>query len=246
MPFLTALLGLGIAAAGAGVGGYEQNKQSNTQQQGLNEQEGIAQQEQSDKQAVFNKEQAFYSPYMQQGSPFLDLLQSASAGQNTQQFGSAAGQLRNTMQTNGLGYGPSGTTAAALGGLAGQSAATGAGDYLQNLLNNEQVKFNAAAGLNSAGQMAGSSQNQPNVSANLQPASLAGSIGASGNTLAGAINNASNNNANTYALGPNYSAGQSTLGQLAGNIGSVGTSAAPLPSTLAAPTQGWDANSGSF
>jgi hypothetical protein len=216
MPFLTALLGLGIAAAGAGVGGYEQNKSANAQQQGLSDQNSIAQQELAGKQQAFNQEESFYSPYLKSGSPFLANMQTASAQQNQNQFGQAAGQLRNTMQTNGLGYGPSGSTAAALGGMAGQSAATGAGDYLQNLLNNEQVKFQAAQGINSAGQMIGSSQNQPNVSAQLPQASLAGSIGASGNTLAGAINNASNNNtannAGTLPLGTTGTALSSGLG----------------------------------
>jgi hypothetical protein len=56
---------------------------------------------------------------------------------------------------------------------------------LQNLLNNEQIKFQAQAGLNSAGQMAGAPQNQPNASVNIQPASTTGALGAAGQTLGG-------------------------------------------------------------
>jgi hypothetical protein len=169
-----------IAGASAIAGIVSQSKQQGLQQQGLSEQEQIANQEMANKQQIFNQLSSFFTPYLSSGSPFLANIQSANAGQSAQQGNNAAGQFREQMQPTGFGFGPSGTTAAGLAGIGQGQAQSTASNYLTNLLNNEQVKFQAAQGLNSAGQMGGASQNQPNVSTQLQPANTASSIGALG------------------------------------------------------------------
>lgn len=166
MPFL--------AAIPAVIGLVESIKQQGNQNKAFNTQTQIAQQEMKDKQQIFDLLKPFFQQYMQQGSPFLSMIQRAGAEQNAQQFGNAAGQLRNTMQTSGLGFGPSGATAAALGGLGTEAARNASSTFLQNLLNNENLKFQAAQGLRDVGSMAGASQNQPNVGVNL-PAYNSGS-----------------------------------------------------------------------
>lgn len=175
-----------LIAAGTGVAGAVEGAQAgNRQQKALSEQDQIAQQEMQDKQQIFSQLAPFFSQYLQQGNPFLQQIQRAGAEQNAQQFNNAAGNLRQTMQTSGLGYGPSGTTAAALGGLGTQAAQQGSQSYLQNLLANEQLKFQAAQGLQGIGQMAGSSQNQPNVSAQLPYQSLGTGLAGLGQILSG-------------------------------------------------------------
>lgn len=168
MPIISTIVALaGVAAAAAGVG--EAASASGTASQAANEQNQIAQsQEQinqqsaADQQKVFNQLFPFYSQYLGTGSPFLSNLQSQTASQNAQGYNNAAGNLRQTMQTSGLGYGPSGTTGAALGELGAQEANQSASSYLQNLLNNENLKFNAAQGLTSAGQgVTKTGQNMP-------------------------------------------------------------------------------------
>lgn len=151
MPVLAVLPAI-IGAAGAGIGAVESIKSGNAQQHALNQQTDIAQQEEARKQAIYQQLEPFFSQYLKQGSPFLQQQQAASAQQTAQQYGNEAGQFRNQMQTAGLGFGPSGATAAGLGGIATNAASTGASNYLQNLLNNEQVKFQAAQGISGLGQ----------------------------------------------------------------------------------------------
>lgn len=186
MPFLIPLLPV-IAAIGttaaAGTGIAESIASGNRQNKALNIQDQIAQQEMGDKQKIFDLLQPFFQKYMSSGSPFLSQIQRAGAEQNAQQFNNAAGNVRNTMQTTGLGFGPSGATAAAEGGLSTAAASNASSTYLQNLLNNEQLKFQAAQGLNSLGSMAGSSQNQPNVGINV-PGNPIGNTGSSLSALA--------------------------------------------------------------
>jgi hypothetical protein len=126
--------------------------------------------------------QNFYSPYMQQGSPFLKNIQAASAGQNAQQYNNAAGTLRGQLQQQGQGFGPSGASAAALGGIGVQQANNAASNYLSNILQNEQLKFQASQGLS-------------NVFSNLKPGQPAtANLGyqAPQPGLGGAIQNAGN------------------------------------------------------
>jgi hypothetical protein len=172
-----------IAGVAAIAGISSQNKQQKLQQQGLSEQDQIANQEMQDKQQIFKQLTDFFTPYTQSGSPFLQNIQSQAAGANAQQGNNAAGTFRQQMGQTGLGYGPSGATASGLANLGAQQAQGGAANYLANLLNNEQIKFQAASGLNTAGQMAGASQNQPNVSVGLQPANTASAIGGLGGVL---------------------------------------------------------------
>lgn len=175
MPFLAPLIPViaGIASAGAGVAGaVEGAKAGGRQQKALSIQEQIAQQEEADRQQAFKQLTDFFSPYLKAGSPFLQMIQRAAAESNATQANNAAGAVRSEVGRSGLGYGPSGTEAAALGGVATEAAKTGSANYLENLLNNEMIKFNAAKGIESAGAMAGSPQNQPNVSATLPYNSL--------------------------------------------------------------------------
>ena len=160
---IPAIIGIGSGVAGT----IEGAQAGNRQQKALSIQEQIAQQEATDKQQAFKQLTDFFTPYLQQGSPFLSMIQRSAAETNATGANSAAGQIRNTLGQTGLGYGPSGATAAALGGLGAETARTGSQNYLSNLLNNENIKFQAAQGINAAGSMAGSPQNQPNVSAQL-------------------------------------------------------------------------------
>jgi hypothetical protein len=146
MPVLSTIAAIaGIGAAG--VGSYEAVNSGGAQQDAINSQLDIAKQEEARKQSVYNQLQPFYSQYTKEGSPFLAQQQRASAEQNATQFNNAAGQVRNTMQASGLGYGPSGATAAAISGLGAEAAKSSASSYLTNLLNNEQLKFQAAQGI---------------------------------------------------------------------------------------------------
>jgi len=186
MPVISTIIGLGIAAASAGsgiAGAVSAHGSEQAQKKALSQQEQIAQQEMTDKQAIFKQLSDFFTPYLKTGSPYLEKTQAATAGQEAQQGNNAAGQFREQMNQTGAGFGPSGSTAAGLAGIGEGQAQSSAANYLQNLLNNEQVKFQAASGLQGAGSMVGSPQNQPNVSTTLPPANFASSIGAFGNVL---------------------------------------------------------------
>jgi len=129
--------------------------------------------------------QNFFSPYMQSGSPFLKNIQAATAQQNSQQYNNQAGMLRGQLQGAGLGFGPSGTMASALGGLGASAANNASSSYLQNLLNNEQIKFQAANGLQNV--FSNLKPGQPatsNIGA-MPPSGLPGAIAGAGNALAG-------------------------------------------------------------
>jgi len=173
------------SAAASGVGVYEQHKSQGIQQKGEQDQNKIAEQEMADKQKSFDEAQSFYAPYTKEGSPYLKETQSAAAGQNAQQTNNAAGTFRSEMAERGTGYGPSGSTASGLAQIGSNAASTGASNYLANLLQNEQVKFQAQKGLTEAGGMAGANQNQPSVSTQLPAASTTGAIGAAGQSLGG-------------------------------------------------------------
>lgn len=172
-----------IAAVSGVLGAVSSMKGQGAQNKALSIQEQIAQQEQTDKQKVFEQLVPFFTKYLGAGSPFLQNIQSQAAGENAQQTNDAAGTFREEMSQRGTGYGPSGATAAGLAGIGAESAKTGSTNYLQNLLNNEQIKFQAAHGLQGAGEMAGASQNQPNVGVNLPAQSGAAGIGALGDIL---------------------------------------------------------------
>jgi hypothetical protein len=146
MPVISTILGIaGLAASGVGIG--ESVSASNKQQSAIGSQLDIAKQEEARRQAVFNQLSPFYSQYLKSGSPFLSQIQRAGAEQTATGANNAAGQIRSEMGTSGLGFGPSGATAAALGGLGAETGRTASSNYLTNLLNNEQVKFQAAQGL---------------------------------------------------------------------------------------------------
>ena len=235
MPIATALLtAAAVASAGAGVGGVIEGAQAgNRQQKALTQQEQIAAQEQTDKQQIFKQLSDFFTPYLSTGSPFLKLIQQASAGTTATGANNAAGAIRNTVGASGVGFGPSGTEGAAIANLGGETNATSSSNYLQNLLNNEAVKFQAAQGLNTAGSMAGSPQNQPNVSTQLPFQSLGSGLSGLSQILKGLINpGTSPTGGGTPAVpgGPNLPAISGNLPNL--NIGLPGVSGTPT-------TQGW-------
>lgn len=183
-PIIGAVASAGAAATGIGQAISGSHQAAKGQQANID----IAEQELARKQQIFQQLQPFFSQYLQAGSPFLQNIQRAGAEQNAQQFGNAAGQLRGQMQQSGLGYGPSGTTAAALGQLGQGEAQSSANSYLQNLLNNEQIKFQAAQGLGGLGNMF-NGQNTVGQPPAVTPNSIGSSVNAFGqslNNLAGA------------------------------------------------------------
>ena len=214
MPVLSTILAVaGIAAAGAGVGESVSNSGQASSSAQANQ--NIANQELADKQKVFQQLDPFYSQYLDKGSPYLQNIQRAGAEQNAQQFSNSAGQLRGQMQTSGLGYGPSGTTAAALGQMGQGAASSSANSYLQNLLNNEQVKFQAAQGLGQTGNM----MNQQNT-VGQTPQPVNSTIGSSVNAFGQVLN----------GLNQSGSAQQ-------GASGNGGVTTGPNPSQVPQPQQ---------
>ena len=207
MPFASTAIALAsIAAAGTGVGEAVSNSGRATQGADTNNQ--IAQQELANKQQIFGQLQPFFSQYLDKGSPFLQNIQRAGAEQNAQQFGNAAGQVRSQMGTSGLGYGPSGTTAATLGQLGTQEAQSSANSYLQNLLQNEQVKFQAAQGMNSLGQMF-SGQNTVGQTPQPVQTTTGSSVGALGTALQNLLKQTGGNTGTgNLPLGPGFGSGQ--------------------------------------
>jgi hypothetical protein len=229
MPILSTVIGLGIAAAsaGSGIAGIVENKQAgDRQQKALTIQEQIAQQEQGDKQQIFKQLTDFFTPYLSSGSPFLQNIQRAGAENNATQANNAAGTFRQQIGSSGLGFGPSGSTAAGLAGIGSGAATSASGNYLYNLLNNEQIKFQAAQGLNSAGTMAGSPQNQPNVSAQLPFQSLGSGL----TGLAGILKGLTGGGSGSSGVPNNL---PTTFPSLPG-VGGIG------PSPGAPTTSGWN------
>jgi hypothetical protein len=224
MPILSTIIGLAIPAIAGTIGAVQSGQAGNRQQKALTQQEQIAQQEMADKQKAFDQAESFYTPYTQSGSPFLQNIQSAAAGQGAQQGNNAAGMFRQQMGQTGLGFGPSGATASGLANIGSNQAASGAGNYLANLLNNEQIKFQAQQGLTSAGAMAGATQNQPNVSAQLPNQSLGSGLAGLGQVLAG-LNIPGSNQVPSRAPGD-------TPGSLPPSV------FGPVPGVPTAPTQG--------
>jgi hypothetical protein len=223
MPPLLAVIPA-LIAGGAGVAGAVEGAQAGgRQQKALTQQEQIAQQEMADKQAAFKQLTDFFAPYLKEGSPFLQMIQRSAAETNATGANNAAGAVRGGVERSGMGYGPSGTEAAALGGVATEAAKTGSSNYLQNLLANEQVKFQAAQGIQGAGQMVGSPQNQPNVSAQLPYQSTGSGLTGLAQVLQGILNNT---NTNQVPTGPSTAGGP--LGPIIAG-GPVGTGTIPPP-----------------
>ena len=149
MPVLSTILAVaGLASSGIGVG--ESIAAGSSQRGAIKSQLDIARAEEARKKAIFDKLSPFYSEYMKSGSPYLAQTQRAGAEQTATGANNAAGQIRQVMGSSGLGFGPSGATAAALGGLGAETGRTASSNYLTNLLNNEMVKFQAAQGLSAA------------------------------------------------------------------------------------------------
>lgn len=183
MPFLIPLIPA-LISAGAGVAGAVSSiKSGNKQKQAISSQLDIAKAEEARKQAVYDKLAPFFSEYMKSGSPFLDKIQRASAESTATGANNAAGQVREGMASSGMGYGPSGATAAALGGLGAETAKTSSSNYLTNLLNNEQIKFQAAQGMSGLSNGPQINPMPPNYP--IDP--TAGAIGSLGTVLGGVL-----------------------------------------------------------
>jgi hypothetical protein len=147
MPFLLPALPAIIGGIGATTGLISSVSQGNRQNKAIQSQLDIAKAEEARRQAIYDKLVPFFSSYLQSGSPFLSQIQRAGAEQTATGANNAAGQIRQTLGTSGLGFGPSGATAAALGGLGAETGRTASSNYLTNLLNNEMVRFQAAQGI---------------------------------------------------------------------------------------------------
>ena len=205
MPFgglLTAgLLGAGGSIFGSLFGG--QSKVSSAEAQ-LYQQE--AQEMQQEFPQFLGQETAlqnFYTPYLSSGSPFLKQIQSAASGQNASNYNTAAGTTRGQLTQSGQGFGPSGATAAAIGGLGAQQANNESSNYLQNLLNNENLKFQAASGLQATASALRPGQ-PATVGGTYTPSGIPGAIQSAGNSLAGLAGAqvSANNAANAAAAAP--------------------------------------------
>jgi hypothetical protein len=160
---------------------------------------------------------SFYQPYMGAGSPFLKNIQAAAAGQNASNYNTAAGTTRGQLMQGGMGFGPSGAAGATIGGMGVQQANNASSNYLQNLLNNENLKFQAASGLQSTASAMRPGQ-PATVGGAYTPSGLPGAIQSAGNSLLGAAgtqgaaNTAANNAANSFAAAPSSTPTTAGLG----------------------------------
>jgi hypothetical protein len=229
MPVLSTILAVaGLAASGVGIG--ESVAQGNAQQGAIKSQLDIAKQEEARKQAVYQQLAPFYESYMASGSPYLAQTQRAGAEQTAVDANNAAGQIREVTGASGLGYGPSGTTAAALGGLGAETGRTASSNYLTNLLNNEMLKFQAAQGLSAAGQGQQISPQPGQYPINPIP----GSVGSFGTALQNLLKQFGGNQV------PGTPPGGSNAGSVLGPIIASGVPAPVFPGSGGAPTtSGW-------
>lgn len=148
--FLGALLGLGGSILG-GLFGNKDQKRMYKEQAALTSdiRNKYLPQEQAGKNAAVAGLQdtaGFYDPYMKNGSPFLKQQQRASAETINKGYDEALGQSRSRLAQQGFGYAPSGISAAVESSLGRDRARSTSEAYLNNLLENEKVKFQAAAG----------------------------------------------------------------------------------------------------
>ena len=215
MPFggaLTAgLIGAGGSLLGGIFGGGANKRLSNTEADALKQQQQQQAIEFQQMQQLFQQLAPFFSAYMSGGSPFLQNIQRAGAEQTAQGANNAAGQIRETLGSSGLGFGPSGATASAIGGLGAETGRTASSNYLTNLLNNEMLKFQAAQGLgNLTSLMKPGGITTPNFA---PPSGLPGAIQGAGNALAG------------------IPFGSTNLGPAASNV-STSTLGIPTPGTV--------------
>lgn len=130
------------------------------------QEQGEQSQEYQNMMQIFGQLQPFFEQYMSQGSPILNQVQQGSAAQLARSFGGQQGQAREALRAQGYGSAPSGTEAGMMGDMATGEATASSQQYLQNLLANENMKFQAASGLQGLGSMMKPStvpyiQNQP-------------------------------------------------------------------------------------
>jgi hypothetical protein len=87
------------------------------------------------------------------GSPYYQQQQRATFEQGNLQNQNAAALARQQLTAQGLGYTPSGATAATIGGMAQGGAQSLSEQFLQNLFQNEQMQLAGAQGLGQVASM---------------------------------------------------------------------------------------------
>jgi hypothetical protein len=150
LPALPAILGAAGSVGGALLGGSANKAQNQlVQQQMLTEQDQRNLMDQYAKlQQQYGTDAAnFYLQYMAKGNPFLSNLLSQHFGQIQQQYGNQQGLLSQKLAASGYGAAPSGLAAASAGDLSRAEAGTQSESWLNDMLQNEQIKFQAAQGL---------------------------------------------------------------------------------------------------
>lgn len=126
----------------------------------------------------------FYSQYANNGNPLLPYIQTASAQNTANQYQNAIGQANEAIQGRGYGFPISGLQAGTTGDLLNQEAGTESSNFLQNLLANEALKFQAAQGLGStSGLLSTTGISMPN--AQLPQPYTPQAVGSFGNALSG-------------------------------------------------------------
>lgn len=101
---------------------------------------------------TYNQVAPFFRNLMNLGSPYYQQKQLEGFQQGNQQNQNAAAMARQKLNSQGLGYTPSGANAAMIGGMEQQGAQNLAEQYLQNLFQNENMQMQGAQGLGTLGQ----------------------------------------------------------------------------------------------
>ena len=215
LPFLPAIIGAGGAIGGALMNRGAANMQNQAlKQQMLTEEDQRNLMDQYAKlQQQYGTDAAnFYLQYMAKGNPFLSNLLSQHFGQIQKQYGDQQGQLAQKLGASGYGAAPSGLAAASMGDLSRAEAGTQSESWLNDMMQNEQLKFQAAQGLGGVANMFQPGQFALHRFSNPQPAQNPWSQvpGAIGTGLQGLLGNGTSNLFSTPGLNvmqPSYMPG---------------------------------------
>ena len=190
--------------------------------------------------SIFGQLQPFFSQYMGKGSPLLNQVQSQSTANTSNQFAGNAAQEGEELKGSGFGASPTGTGAGVMGQNYAAEAQASSGNFLKNLLANEQMKFQAAQGLSNLGAMM--KPGQTNYVS--QDPTASNPLGVAAGMVSGAINGAQNSTANggnaiagaAGGIGANKGQAPGWNGPNSGG-GGQGTNPSP-PSGVAGPGSG--------
>jgi hypothetical protein len=144
MPFLSTALAVGTSLAATGAGLYENKKRDDTNKKLVQQPLGLQQQYANKQLAESGQLDKFLQPFMDQGSPYYKQQQAEMFNQLNQQFRNQSGQAESRLNQQGFGQAPSGLQAALAGEMGQQQAQSQASSWLQQLLNNQQLQFQAA------------------------------------------------------------------------------------------------------